>query len=410
MKKAVSIIIGIFLVTAAASGVIIYFYLDSFSHKNTPSGDNSGFIEAKESKSGEPINVLLLGVDVGVAGSKSSPKRSDTMIVLHYDPKSAEIALVSIPRDTKVTINGDSEKINAANAFGGPELAVKSVEKLLNIGVNYYVEINYQGFRKLIDAIGGIDVVIDRDMNYDDSSQNLHIHFKKGQKVHLDGKKAEEFVRWRKNNDGTGYADGDLGRIKTQQDFMVKVVEKLKSPAIIPNIFSIAKILPQYIDTNMDPMTMANLAKDIPRLNNSAIQKFTIQGEPKVINGIWYFVYEPDKNKDITALLNGKTAVASSKSDNKSIKIQILNGSGINGAGDRVKKDLELKGYTVSGVGSISGVKFASSHIIDKTAKGANAKQVARELLIEHIEKAQDELSKTDIVVILGSDVSKMLN
>jgi len=332
------------------------------------------------------------------------------MMILNYNPETAEVGLISVPRDTKITINGNIEKINAANAFGGPELAVKSVEKLLSTSINYYVEINYQGFRKFIDTIGGIDMVIPRDMNYDDNSQNLHIHFKKGQKVHLDGKKAEEFVRWRKNNDGTGYVDGDLGRIKTQQEFMIKVLEKVKSPSIIPKIFSIAKMLPEYIDTNMDPVTIASLAKDIPKLDIGSIQKFTIQGESRNINDISYFVYEPEKNRDIVALLNGENRVAEGKIDNKDIKIQILNGSGINGAANKVKQDLEKKGYTVSSIGSLLGVEFESSHIIDKTIKGTSAKQVANELLIESIKKEQDELSKVDIVVILGSDVNRLLN
>jgi LCP family protein required for cell wall assembly len=211
MKKAAVIFTVVLLTLAVTAGAVVYHFLNSFSNKSGQNNDS--LIGLKEVKAGEPLNILLLGVDVGTVGSDNSPKRSDTMMVFHYDPKTSEMVMVSIPRDTKVTINGSSEKINAANAIGGTELAIKSVEKLLGIDINYYVEINYEGFRKFIDAIGGIDTVIPFDMNYDDDFQDLHIHFKKGQKVHLDGQKAEEFVRWRKNNDGTGYAEGDLGRI-----------------------------------------------------------------------------------------------------------------------------------------------------------------------------------------------------
>lgn len=409
MKKKFAIIAVILITILLCAGMLVYNYLGSFSkNKNSDSG---GFIQPKAVKSGEPFNILLLGVDIGTTGSKNSPKRSDTMVVFHYDPASNEAAMVSIPRDTKVTINGSPEKINAANAFGGSDLAVRTVEKLLNININYYVKIDYQGFRKFIDAIGGVDVIIPYNMNYDDKAQNLHIHFKKNQNVHLDGQKAEEYVRWRKNNDNTGYAEGDLGRIKTQQDFMVKVLEKLKSPAIIPKVYSIAKVLPEYLDTNMEPMTILSFSKDVlPKLDMGSLQKYTLQGEPKVINGIWYFLYSPAKNKDIVALLGGTAQNTAERVDNKSIKVQIMNGSGVNGAASNARSQLEKKGYTVVSIGNISGVNFATSHIIDKTLKGGNAKQVGEDLDISNIVKDQDNLSAVDVVVVIGNDKGASFN
>lgn len=408
MKKAAAMLVAIFLTVTAVSGMILYFYLDSFSQNDGQNGKDTA--DTKETKFGEPFNILVMGVDIGVAGSKSSPKRSDTMVILHYDPETSEAAVVSIPRDTKVIIKGRDEKINAAHAYGGTDLAIKTVEDLLDININYYVEINYEGFRKLIDSIGGVDVVIPYDMNYDDNVQNLHIHFKKGQKVHLDGKKAEEFVRWRKNNDGTGYADGDLGRIRTQQGFMVKVVEKLKSPAIIPNILSFARALPQFIDTNLDAMAIINLSKDIPKISMDSIQKYTLKGDAKSIDDISYFIYDPEKNMDTVALLGGKAYNTNRKVDNKNIRIQIMNGSGLNEAGSKIKQKLEDMGYTVTGAGTISGVGFESSYIIDKTLKGSNARQVASDLDIQNVEKDQDTLTSYDMIVILGADVSRMLN
>lgn len=408
MKKILGIISLVLLTIAIVSGIMLYSYLNGFSNKKNSNG--SGFIQPKEVKSGEPINILLLGVDIGTAGSDNSPKRSDTIVLFHYDPNTAEVSMVSIPRDTRVIIKGSYEKINAANAFGGPELAIKTVENLLGIDINYYVEVNYEGFRKFIDALGGIDVIIPYNMNYDDDAQNLHIHFKKGQSVHLDGKKAEEYVRWRKNNDGSGYTEGDLGRIKTQQDFIVKVVDKLKSPSIIPRLPSIIKILPDYIDTNMDPLDILNMSKDVlPKINSENIQKFTLEGETRIISGIWYFIYEPEKNSDILSMLGAEISSAA-VTDNKNIKVQILNGSNINGAAAKVKQELEKKGYTVVSTGNITGVNFVSSHIIDKTLKGNNAKKVAAELNISSIEKDQDTLSNVDIVVVIGNDKQGILD
>lgn len=405
MRKALKYVLILLIVVIIASGSFIYFYLRSFSAKNK---QNSGsYIQPKEVKSGEPFNLLLLGLDIGTVGSKDSPKRSDTMMIFHYDPKTSEISVVSVPRDTRVKINGSYEKINAANAFGGPSLAVSTVENLLNIKINYYATIDYAAFRKIIDAIGGIDVVVPYNMDYDAESQNLHIHFKKGQTVHLDGEKAEEFVRWRKNNDGTGFADGDLGRINAQQEFLVKILEKIKSPSGLLKLPGVIKILPDYINTNMDPLTILSLSKDVPKVKTSSMQRYTIQGEAKTIGGISYFVYSPEKSVDVVASLGGEAVPGDSSENsvsNKDIKIQIMNGSGVSQAASKLRTELEDKGYTVTGIGNISGVKFTQSHIVDKTLKGGYAQKVSQELDITNIEKDQDSLSKADVIIILGLD------
>lgn len=402
MKKVVAIIAVVLLTIVVTFAIVIYGYFNSFSGRNKQSGEGS--IQPKEAKSGEPFNVLVLGVDIGTAGVENSPQRSDTMLVLHYDPGTSEMSMVSIPRDTQVILKGKPDKINAANAYGGTELAIASVEKLLDISINYYVEINYEGFREIVNAVGGIDVIIPYDMNYDDNVQDLHIHFKKGQNVHLDGQKAEEYVRWRKNNDGTGYAEGDLGRIKTQQEFIQKIFEKFKS-ASLSRKKSVIDILPEYISTNMGAGTMLNLAiTELSKIDIGNIQKFTLQGESRTIDDISYFIYNPEKNRDILAKLGGGVPGADVGIDNKEIKIRVLNGSGMEGILAEVKKILEGKDYTLVSTGNITGVDFSSSFVIDKTLKGNNAKKVANELGISNIQKDQDNLSDADIVVILGKD------
>ncbi len=246
-------------------------------------------------------------------------------------------------------------------------------------------------------------------VEYDAESQNLHIHFKKGKQVHLDGENAEKFIRWRKNNDGSGYAEGDIGRIKTQQEFMVKIFEKVKTLPVT-KMPSIAKMLPEYIETNMSPMTMLNLAKDIPKIKTESIQKFTLNGESKRVNGIWYFLYEPEQNADIIAHLGWKTSGVKEENINpKDINVQIFNGSGIDGAASKLGDQLGKKGYNVISVGNISGVEMRTSHIIDRTLKRGYASQVSEETDIGNIKKDQDSLSKADIVVIIGLDKQNVL-
>ena len=203
---------------------------------------NNCSIEAITPSRNDVVNILVLGLDIGDADNQGneSIKRTDTMLLISYNPSNKNTTIVSIPRDTLINENGSRYKINAAYPMGGDSKVVSVVEELLPVNINYLVKIDYEAFRGIIDAIGGVEMDIEQDMFYDDDGQNLHINFKKGTTVLLDGEKAEEFFRWRKNNDGTGLATGDLGRIENQHKFINKVIDKLKSPT---TIFKANKIL-----------------------------------------------------------------------------------------------------------------------------------------------------------------------
>lgn len=168
------------------------------------------------------INVLVLGLD-------DDEKRSDVIALINYNPDENKMNILSIARDTRVKVNGKYMKINALIGKGGEKMVIDMVEDITGLPVDYYVTLNFKGFREIVDTLGGVEINVPFDMDYDDPYQNLHIHLKKGKQV-LDGKKAEQFVRYRKgNHNGEGYEDGDLGRIKMQQLFMREFVnQKLK--------------------------------------------------------------------------------------------------------------------------------------------------------------------------------------
>jgi LCP family protein required for cell wall assembly len=228
---------------------------------------------------------------------------------MNYHPKLGEVNIISIPRDTLIIMNNKYKKINEAHAIGGPAYLIDAVENMLDIKVNYYGKVDYEGFRKIIDAFGPIEVKINNNMNYDDNMQNLHIHFKKGEVVQLDGKKAEEFFRWRKNNDGTGLADGDLGRIQNQQLFINKVVEKLKKPTIITKLPSILSVIPNYAESNMSPEDIIKYGYLLSKIDKSKIKFSTIKGDADYISGISYLIYDEKKNSDILSKLHNETAL-----------------------------------------------------------------------------------------------------
>ncbi|MGO5072645.1 LCP family protein [Clostridium sporogenes] len=391
-------------------GILGYFYLLGFTN-NSKLGE--GKINTKKAEAGEPVNILVMGVDIGDPGSKetSDPKRTDTMLVVNYNPKTKNINMVSVPRDTRVSMNGKKIKINSAHAINGVNGSIAAVENLLSIEINNYAKIDYEGFRKVIDAIGGVEMDITRNMNYDDSSQNLHIHFQKGTTVHLDGKKAEEFFRWRKNNNGTGFADGDLGRIENQHKFISKVVEKVKSPSIIPKIPNILSTIPDYIETDMSPEEIIKYGYAVTKGDKSSINMITLQGEAKYIGNVSYFIYDREKNRDIVYTL--KAGGTSSKDNNteidkSEIKIKVLNGTKVNGLAADCERKLKEMGY--SNIVTGNGERRDFTKVRLKKDSSISTGEIENYLNIPNIEKNIQSDENFDIIILLGKDFANNRN
>lgn len=193
--------------------------------------------------------ILISGVDDGNGGS-------DTNILVAVDTVSGHVYGASIPRDSKAIINGKAHKINYAYNSGGMSKLSEVVSDQLGIPVDYTVLINLKGFQALVDAIGGIDFYVPVDMDYDDPVQNLEIHFSKGTQ-HLNGSQALKVVRFRHNNDGTGYGSEDIGRMETQQKFLKAVVKKMISSFSVSKIDDYAKLFKTYVETDL---TVGNIA------------------------------------------------------------------------------------------------------------------------------------------------------
>ena len=395
-SKILSIII-ILVIAILCGGAYFYYYLSSF---NGPSLGGEGQINTKAVRKNEPVNLLLMGVDIGDPNSKSAndPKRTDTLMLVNYNPSTEEINVVSIPRDTLIKINGKNQKINAAHAIGGINYTIESVEKLLDIDVNYYGKLDYKGFRKIIDAIGGIDMKINNRMDYDDPTQNLSIHFKKGEIVHLDGEKAEEFFRWRKNNDGTGLANGDLGRIENQHEFIKNVIDKMKNPV---DAAKVLPILPEYVKTNMNPEEILKYVYIMARTQSSKISITTLNGETAYINNISYFIYDKEKNSELLKKLYGSSN--SSLSINRDeLKIEVLNGTDVSGLASELQERLERKGYKNIVIGNCKHISTtkATAYGIDAGSKDA----LKEDFGIDNFTFLYQEKEKFDIIVLLGND------
>ncbi len=283
------IVLAVLLLLVAAAGAA-YWYIKS---KIPNGGEDVGIFNMFSQSVPENTNILVMGVD-------KDGYRSDFMMVVNYDPTTKMVNAMQIPRDTYVPGNGRRDKkINSAY-FSGFEQSQYEVNLALGIEVQKYVTVDTEGFRRLVDAIGGVDFEVPFDMDYEDPTQDLYIHLEQGYQ-HLDGDKAEQFVRWRKNEDGTGgYAEGDLGRMDAQKEFLLKVADKalqLKNVLKIPEFLD---ILSENVETNLtlgEMMAYGNEMMNNLSLEN--IQFHVLPGESQYFNSLWYFLPDEEETKAI---------------------------------------------------------------------------------------------------------------
>ncbi|WP_019535853.1 LCP family protein [Paenibacillus ginsengihumi] len=203
----------------------------------------------------ERVNVLLLGGDSRSSKPNEIP-RSDTLMVASIDPVTKKAALLSVLRDTYVRIPGyGNDRINASVTYGGPQLAMKTVSDLLGIPIQYYVYTDFQGFIALVDAIGGIEIDVEKDMKYTDSADGhkFDINLKKGYQ-HLDGTHALQYVRFRHD------ALSDFSRTERQRKFLQAVAQKMQSTTSIIRLPKILNSVDPYIETNLSTTDMLKLA------------------------------------------------------------------------------------------------------------------------------------------------------
>ena len=231
------------------------------------------------------INVLLLGIDDGDSeAAKDEPKRTDAMLLLSLDPKENKVAVLSIPRDTRVVLPGHSQyaKINSAYTYGGVVMAKQTVANLLEVPIHYYALANWQGFIDLVDLIGGVDIYVYRDMHYEDPYADLVIDIKHGLQ-HMNGKTAGKYVRFRSDE------LGDIGRVQRQQKFMKAAAEQMFSIQNIAKVPEIMRTLDKYIETDLNVPTMIKAANSFKIFGDEKIKTGMLYGQFDDSTGISYW-------------------------------------------------------------------------------------------------------------------------
>lgn len=240
-------------------------------------------------------NILILGVDSN--GKKSDPfkgTRTDTILLVSIDKLGKAVNAVSIPRDSKVYLaDGHGvDKINAAHAIGGTDLTIKTIQNTFGVNINHYIIINFAGVKDFVEALGGVQVNVEKRMRYNDNSGNLHINLYPGYQI-LNAQQAEGYLRFRHD------AIGDIGRMSRQQWFVRGVVEKLKSPEVIPRIPAIIKAVGNNIQTDMNFYDLVQLASFSRQIDMNNVQSATLPGGPSNHGYISYWILDPQKTQSI---------------------------------------------------------------------------------------------------------------
>jgi LCP family protein required for cell wall assembly len=298
MKK---LFIWVFVASLVVFGLFYAFMGNSLIDDDPVSAENPNPSEEQPAvdEPAEPekndILFLLMGVDANDV-NKSKGTRTDTLMLTRINLDTGKISILSIPRDTRTTVNGNKDKINAAHAYGGAEAAVEAVRKLLGIDLEYYVKVDYKIVQDVVNAIGGVTVEVPFNMRYSDPTADppLKINIDKGIQT-LDGKNAHDFLRFRHNNLMTvGYPDGDVGRTKTQQYFMKELVKQTLLPK---NLLKLPKLIETFFDnveTNITLKLMLKGALAANKIDVEAMETATLPGAGGYIGEISFYLHDAE--------------------------------------------------------------------------------------------------------------------
>lgn len=337
------------------------------------------------------VNVLLIGVDVTLNNRRQvvNVSRADTLMLVSFDPVRNRVSGLSIPRDTRAAIPGVGvSKINASYAFGGPGLTIQTVQDLLGVPVHFYVKLGPESFARFIDAIGGIELDVEKDMKYTDRWAGLFIDLKKGRQ-HLTGRQAMGYVRFRHD------AMADIARVERQQKMLFALFDKLKSPATMVHAPQLLHAVVENTQTNMTVRELISLGVFVSRLERSDFSFMTLPGTI----GATYWV--PDDTRvrlALTQMFYGVTPEALAATS-----VEVLNGSGIPGLARLTAQRLGRLGFKIVRVDNAPGL-VSTTTIIDRTGRTEVAEFLA-ELLGSKLVTRQPG-GTTDITVMVAKDLA----
>lgn len=348
-----------------------------------------------------------------------SENLTDTIMIAEYDPQEQQASILSIPRDTFI---GDDKtqatawnKINAVYQTGS-ENVLKEINELTGLDISYYLKVDTEAFKVLVDAIGGVTFDVPIDMKYDSARQNLHINLKAGVQK-LDGDKAEQLVRFRHNNDGTTYPAEygmeDIGRMRTQRAFLKTLA---KQTLKIDNIFKIndfIDIANTYVETNLDFNVIKDYVPYMVEFDMDNLKTDQVPGEPELTNGVSVYMADEIELKQVIDDLflnpnkldeedrSSGSTIDTSSIDKTQLNIEVLNGTYSNMKLEKVIAKLEDAGYNIEKQGSTTETN--TTMIITRGEVPELVQEDIKQILnVESITKGIE--SSVNITIIIGKD------
>jgi LCP family protein required for cell wall assembly len=400
--------VGLFLiVVVGALGVI--WALNTGSHVLALAEPDHEVVSELSEPTGRDLTILVVGSDsragiedltfFGPAGGE----RGDVIMLVRLDAASGEARILSVPRDLWVEVPGHGEdRINAAFTRGGPSLMVQTIRENLGIEVNHYVEIDFVGFIEMVNQLGGIEMTF----AYPARDKNSGLSVDAGRQI-LDGEQALAFARSRRYEeyqDGrwVGVNDSDLGRAERQQQVVGAILSELKSPASIAEAGEIAGSMAENmtVDANLAAASIASLAWDFRAVITGGIEGQTLPvygdtvGEASVVRAD-----EPEASATIEGFVTGVMPI-----DPVPLRVQVLNGNGVDGAAGHMSDRLADAGYEIAGVGNAEDKDYSVTTVL--VPEGSTAgEQIIGQLGFGVVRFGAVD-NGYDAVVIVGADAS----
>ena len=374
-----------------------------------PGGEWGSLLQYKLER---PLNILVMGIDRVLDAPADSRQafngRSDTMLLLRFEPQSHSLHLLSIPRDSRVEIPGSGyHKINDANVYGGAPLAVRVASNTLNdVPIDRYLRVTTDTFKQLVDLAGGVEVFVPYRMSYRDVTQKLEIDLQPGRQT-LNGEQAEQFARFRKD----GY--GDIGRVQRQQVLLKALQQRLYNPAILLHLSQALEIFQKNIDTNLsweEMLALVNFARGLQREN---IQMVMLPGrfsQPQEYDSSFWLISQPGRDRVMQQYFGvGTEGQLSTAPSPRRLRIGIQNATANPELAHRFQQYLAQKKYRHAYLLPDSPQQLQETEIVVQKGDLQAATNLKTLLQLGRVEPSSTGDLDSDLTVRLGSDAEKLL-
>lgn len=347
------------------------------------------------------LNILLLGVDYNYdrkAQRHTKGARSDTILILRVEPLGKSLSMMSIPRDLYVGIGQDAvhgyDRINAAHSYGGVKLAKETIERVTTLKIDHYVVVKSDVVEDLVDAIGGVPIEVEKQMDWDDNWAGLHIHLKPGKQV-LSGSEAVGYCRFRQD------AEGDFGRIKRQQKFLGALLKELKRKKHIKKYRELAKIVASKMKTDLSNEQITGLAMLYRNFPLSNITKGRPEVEDYFANGSAYLILAPGEPgravRKLFPSLPDPTVAG--------VHVLIKCPKSLLGEARRVSSRLKEKGFGPIRVRVENGLKPVGKSTVSFRTQDDKATQAVRDTFPQIKVQRKEQKGRPEITLVLRSRV-----